>query len=248
MNEKNRRTALVTGGSRGIGRAISLRLAKDHGLHVLVNYASNAAAANETVRSIEQIGGTAEAIGFNVADRDATAAALEQWLEVNNGEHISVIVNNAGITRDGLFMVMSDQDWDEVMAVSLNGFFNVTRKLVDKMVRKRWGRIVNVVSVSGMMGNAGQVNYSAAKAGIIGATKALAKEIAKRNVTVNAVAPGFIETDMTADLDQKEMSRMIPMHRFGKPEEVAAAVSFLVSNDASYITGNVINVNGGLYC
>ena len=244
----DRKIALVTGGSRGLGRAISVRLAKDHGLHVLVNYTSNSAAADETVKLIEEVGGTAEPIGFNVADREATDAALSNWLEVNEGEHISVIINNAGITQDGLFMVMSEEQWDHVLGVSLGGFFNVTKKLVDKMIRKRWGRVVNVVSVSGMMGNPGQVNYSAAKGGVIAGTKALAKEIAKRNVTVNAVAPGFIETDMTADFDQKEMSRMIPMHRFGKPEEVAAAVSFLVSEDAAYITGNVININGGLYC
>ena len=243
-----RKIALVTGGSRGLGRAIAVRLAKDHGLHVLVNYASNSAAADETVKMIEEIGGTAEAIGFNVANREETDAALTKWMEANEGEHISVIINNAGITKDGLFMIMSDQDWDDVLNVSLGGFFNVTRKLIDKMIRKRSGRVVNVVSVSGMMGNSGQVNYSAAKGGVIAATKSLAKELAKRKITVNAVAPGFIETDMTADFDQKEMSRMIPMARFGKPEEVAAAVSFLVSEDAAYITGNVININGGLYC
>ena len=244
----DRKVALVTGGSRGLGRAISVRLAKDHGLHILVNYSSNSAAADETVKLIEEIGGTGETLGFNVADREGSDKALSAWMEANPSEQISVIVNNAGITKDGLFMAMSEGDWDNVLGVSLGGFFNVTRKLVDKMIRKRYGRIVNVVSVSGMMGNAGQVNYSAAKAGVIGATKALAKEIAKRNVTVNAVAPGFIETDMTADLDQKEMSRMIPMKRFGKPEEVAAAVSFLVSDDAGYITGNVININGGFHC
>jgi 3-oxoacyl-[acyl-carrier protein] reductase len=244
----DKKIALVTGGSRGLGRAICVRLAKDHGCHVLVNYASNAAAANETIKMIVEVGGTAEAIGFNVADRDSVNKALDAWIEANPDNHIEIIINNAGVTKDGLFMVMSEENWDNVLGVSLGGFFNVTKKLVDKMIRKRFGRVVNVVSVSGIMGNPGQVNYSAAKAGVIGATKALAKEIAKRNVTVNAVAPGFIETDMTADFDQKEMSRMIPMHRFGKPEEVAAAVSFLVSEDAAYITGNVININGGLHC
>jgi 3-oxoacyl-[acyl-carrier protein] reductase len=197
---------------------------------------------------IVEVGGTAEAIGFNVADRDSVNKALDAWIEANPDNHIEIIINNAGVTKDGLFMVMSEENWDNVLGVSLGGFFNVTKKLVDKMIRKRFGRVVNVVSVSGIMGNPGQVNYSAAKAGVIGATKALAKEIAKRNVTVNAVAPGFIETDMTAGFDQKEMSRMIPMHRFGKPEEVAATVSFLVSEDAAYITGNVININGGLHC
>jgi 3-oxoacyl-[acyl-carrier protein] reductase len=231
-----------------LGRAISVRLAKDHGYHVLVNYSSSPKAADEVVEEIINNGGTAETIGFNVADRASVTEVLKAWTDANPESNIEVIVNNAGITKDGLFMVMPDADWDDVLGVSLGGFYNVTHALVDRMIRKRFGRIVNVVSVSGMMGNAGQVNYSAAKAGIIGATKALAKEIARRNVTVNAVAPGFIETDMTKDFDQKEMARMIPMHRFGKPEEVAAAVSFLVSKDAAYITGNVININGGLYC
>ncbi len=242
------RIALVTGGSRGIGRAICLRLAKDYGLHVLVNYTSGQDAANEVVQIIQQNGGTAEAIGFDVSNKEAVNAALDAWTESNPSTIIEVIVNNAGITKDGLFMAMSDDDWNAVLNVSLQGFYNITRKLVQPMVRKRYGRIVSVVSVSGVMGNAGQVNYSAAKAAVIGATKALAKEIAKRNVTVNAVAPGFIATDMTKDFDQAEMARMIPMGRFGKAEEVAAAVSFLVSDDAAYITGNVININGGLYC
>ena len=244
----DKKIALVTGGSRGLGRAISVRLAKDHGCHVLVNYSSNAEAANETIKLIEEVGGTGEAIGFNVADRESVATAMDGWMESNPEKHVQILINNAGITKDGLFMAMSDEKWDDVLGVSLGGFFNVTKKLVGKMVRTRYGRVVNVVSVSGMMGNPGQVNYSAAKAGVIGGTKALAKEIAKRNVTVNAVAPGFVETDMTADFDQKEMSRMIPMKRFGKPEEVAATVSFLVSDDAGYITGNVININGGLHC
>ena len=242
------RIALVTGGSRGIGRAICLRLAKDHGLHVLVNYTSGHDAANEVVQLIQQNGGSAEAIGFDVSNKEAVNVALDAWTERNPNTIIEVIVNNAGITKDGLFMAMSDDDWNAVLNVSLQGFYNITRKLVQPMVRKRYGRIVSVVSVSGVMGNAGQVNYSAAKAAVIGATKALAKEIAKRNVTVNAVAPGFITTDMTKDFDQAEMARMIPMGRFGKAEEVAAAVSFLVSDDAAYITGNVININGGLHC
>ncbi len=242
------RIALVTGGSRGIGRAICLRLAKDHGLHVLVNYTSDRDAANEVVLLIQQNGGSAEIICFDVSNKEAVNVALDAWAGRNPDTIIEVIVNNAGITKDGLFMAMSDDDWNAVLNVSLQGFYNITRKLVQPMVRKRYGRIVSVVSVSGVMGNAGQVNYSAAKAAVIGATKALAKEIAKRNVTVNAVAPGFISTDMTKDFNQAEMSRVIPMGRFGKADEVAAAVSFLVSDDAAYITGNVININGGLHC
>lgn len=245
---EGKRIALVTGGSRGIGRAICIRLAKDHGLHVLVNYAASKGAADEVVSIIKENGGSAETIGFDVSDKAALDAALDAWQTAHPDSIIDVIVNNAGITRDGLFMAMSDEDWNTVLNVSLQGFYNITRKLVQPMVRKRKGRIVSVVSVSGVMGNAGQVNYSAAKSAVIGATKALAKEIAKRNVTVNAVAPGFIATDMTKDFDQKEMARMIPMGRFGEAEEVAAAVSFLVSDDAAYITGNVININGGLHC
>ena len=243
-----RKCALVTGGSRGIGRAICLALAKDHGLHVLVNYASNHSAADDAVAAIVANGGSAEAIDFDVADRQAVNSAITQWEATNPADRIDVLVNNAGITRDGLFMVMSPEDWDAVVNTSLGGWYNVTHRLISKMVRNRYGRVISVVSVSGMMGNAGQANYSAAKAAVVGATKALGKELAKRKITVNAVAPGFIRTDMTKDLNEAEMAGMIPMNRFGEAHEVAAAVSFLVSPGASYITGEVININGGLYC
>lgn len=243
-----RKCALVTGGSRGIGRAICISLAKDHGLHVLVNYASNRTAADDTVSAIMANGGSAEAIGFDVADREAVNNAITQWETANPDDRIEVLVNNAGITRDGLFMVMSPDDWESVMRTSLGGWYNVTHRLISRMVRNRYGRVISVVSVSGMMGNAGQANYSAAKAAVVGATKALGKELAKRKITVNAVAPGFIRTDMTKDFNEAEMAGMIPMNRFGEAEEVAAAVSFLASGGASYITGEVININGGLYC
>lgn len=241
------KTALVTGGSRGIGRGICVKLAAELGYHVLVNYTAGADAADETSKLIGEAGGTSETIQFDVSNREQVESALTAWEEANPENVIEVIVNNAGVTKDGLFMVMEPDNWHKVLDVSLNGFYNVTHSLISKMVRNRYGRIINVVSVSGVMGNAGQVNYSAAKAGMIGATKALAKEIARRNVTVNAVAPGFIRTDMTKDFNEKEMAGMIPMKRFGDVDEVADAVIFLASPKASYITGNVINVNGGVF-
>lgn len=239
--------ALVTGGSRGIGRAICVKLAQESDYHILVNYQGNQAAAEDTLAQIKEIGKTGEIIKFNVADRNETIAALTQWEENNPSSVVEVIVNNAGIAKDGLFMWMQPEDWQSVIDTSLNGFFNVSNYFIQKMLRNRYGRIVNVVSVSGVKGTAGQTNYSAAKAGVIGATKALAQEVAKRNVTVNAVAPGFIETDMTAELDQRELIKMIPANRFGKPEEVADLVVFLTSKKAAYITGEVININGGIY-
>ena len=242
-----RKCALVTGGSRGIGREICKKISAELGYHVLINYTAGEDAANETASIILENGGSCEIIKFNVGDNAEVNAALEAWEEANSDSLIECIVNNAGVTKDGLFMAMDQENWDKALNVSLNGFYNVTRKCIGKMVRNRYGRVINVVSVSGVMGNAGQVNYSAAKAGMIGATKALAKEIAKRNVTVNAVAPGFIRTDMTKDFNEKEMAGMIPMRRFGEVEEVADAVVFLASPKASYITGNVININGGVF-
>ena len=238
--------ALVTGGSRGIGRAVCYKLAA-MGYYVLVNYRSNNAEALKTLEVIRQQLGEGEILQFDVADKIAIQSVLGQWIETNKDKTIEVLVNNAGIKDDGLMMWMKDEQWDNVLQTSLDGFFYVTRTVLNAMLLKRYGRIINIVSLSGLKGMAGQVNYSAAKAGVIGATKALAQEVAKRNITVNAVAPGFISTDMTADLPEADLKKMVPANRFGTPEEVAHAVGFLASAEASYITGNVINVNGGLY-
>lgn len=241
------KTAIVTGGSRGIGRAICLRLAQDKKYHILINYQSNEEKALETLREVEQLGATGEILRFDVSKNEEVTEVLTQWVENNPTAVVEVVVNNAGVTRDGLFMWMSYEDWNTVIQTSLNGFYNVTQFFMQKMLRNRYGRIVNMVSVSGMKGTPGQTNYSAAKAAIVGATKALAQEVAKRNITVNAVAPGFIETDMTANLDATELVKLIPANRFGKAEEVAELVGFLASDKASYITGEVININGGIY-
>lgn len=239
--------ALVTGASRGLGRAIAVQLAKDHGLHILVNYSSNQAAAEETLAEIQAAGGSGELLPFNVQTKVEVDEALNGWKEKNEDKFISVLVNNAGITRDGLFMWMPEKDWDDVLNISTKGLFNVTQNAIQQMLRKRSGRIINIASVSGMKGVAGQTNYSAAKGAIISATKALAQEVAKRKITVNAVAPGFIVSDMTKDLNEQELKQMIPMNRFGKADEVAHLVSFLASDKAAYITGEVININGGIY-
>jgi 3-oxoacyl-[acyl-carrier protein] reductase len=239
--------ALITGGSRGIGSAICKKLAVDTDYHILINYQSNREAAEQTYAEVIALGATAETIQFNVAVFEDVKSALTKWQETNPDSLVEVIVNNAGITRDGLFMWMSPEDWNNVVNTSLNGFFNVTNFFIQKMLRNKYGRIVNMVSVSGVKGTAGQTNYSAAKGAVVAATKALAQEVAKRNITVNAVAPGFIRTDMTSQLDEKELVKMIPVNRFGEAEEVADLVSFLVSKKSSYITGEVININGGIY-
>lgn len=239
--------ALVTGGSRGIGRAICIALARELRYPIIVNYQSNSEAAAETRRLIAENGGEAEALQFDVSNRAETHAQLATWKAEHPDDRIEVIVNNAGITRDGLFMWMENDDWDTVLNTSLNGFYNVTKPLIEDLLRQRYGRIINVASVSGVKGTPGQTNYSAAKAGLIGATKALAQEVAKRKVTVNVVAPGFIETDMTSTLNTEELKKLIPLNRFGKAEEVAELVCFLASKKASYITGEVININGGIY-
>lgn len=239
--------ALVTGGSRGLGRAVCLKLSQ-MGIPVLINYQSNEAAAQEVKDMILAQGGEASLVRFDVGNQDEVNAALDQWEAEHQEDYIAYLVNNAGIRRDNVMFMMPDQDWHSVLNTTLNGFFYVTRRLLPKMMmRRHGGRIVNMASLSGLKGMAGQVNYSAAKAGLIGATKALAQEAAARNVTVNAVAPGFIETDMTKDLPQDELKNLVPMKRFGKPEEVAALVGFLCSDEAAYITGEVVSINGGLY-
>ena len=239
--------ALVTGGSRGIGSAICKKLAVDTDYHILINYQFNSEAAEQTKSEVMALGASADIIQFNVADFEEVKSALTKWQEANPEAIVEVIVNNAGITRDGLFMWMTPEDWSNVVNTSLNGFFNVTNFFIQKMLRNKYGRIVNMVSVSGVKGTAGQTNYSAAKGAVVAATKALAQEVAKRNITVNAVAPGFIKTDMTNQLDEKELIKMVPVNRFGEAEEVADLVSFLVSRKASYITGEIININGGIY-
>ena len=239
--------ALVTGGSRGLGRAVCKELAKD-GIPVIINYQSNEDAAKAVKEDIEGCDGQAELLQFNVGDKAQVDAAIDRWQEAHPDDYIAYLVNNAGIRRDNMMFMMPEEDWHAVINISLNGFYYVTSKLLPKMMqRKHGGRIVNMASLSGLKGLPGQTNYSAAKAALIGATKALAQETAARQVTVNAVAPGFIDTDMTKDLDVDELKKLVPMNRFGKPEEVAALVRFLLSDAASYITGEVISINGGLY-
>ena len=239
--------ALVTGASRGLGKAIALQLAMDHGLFIIVNYSSNVTAAQDTLDEIIKLGGKGELLQFNVQYKEEVNATLNAWQEKNKEMHITVLVNNAGITKDGMFMWMPEKDWDDVMNISAKGMYNVTQQVIQQMLRKRFGRIINIASLSGLKGVPGQTNYSAAKGAMISATKALAQEVAKRNITVNAVAPGFITSDMTSDLNEKELSKLVPVQRFGTPSEVAYLVSFLASDKAAYITGEVININGGIY-
>lgn len=238
---------IVTGGSRGIGRAICKKLAEETDYHILINYHSNETSALETLAEVRAAGSNGEIIKFDVGQADEVKKALSQWEESHPDALVEVVVNNAGLTRDGLFMWMPLQDWNDVIQTSVGGFYHVTNHFIQKLLHNRYGRIINIVSVSGVKGTAGQTNYSAAKAAVIGATKALAQEIAKRNITVNAVAPGFINTDMTSNLDQKELKKLIPANRFGEAEEVADLVAFLASKKSSYITGEVININGGIY-
>ena len=249
MREKTEKLkyALVTGGSRGIGSAICIQLAKDSNYKLLINYRGNKEAAENTLEKVIEAGGEGELLPFDVANAEQVNTVLDTWHENNKNAVIEVIVNNAGITKDNLFMWMKREDWTNVIDTSLGGFFNVTNNLIQKLLVNRYGRIINMVSVSGLKGTAGQTNYSAAKGAVIAATKALAQEVAKRKITVNAVAPGFIVSDMTSDLDEKELKKMIPTNRFGKAEEVAHLVSFLASDKSSYITGEVININGGIY-
>ena len=235
--------ALVTGGSRGIGRAICRKLAS-MGYHVLINYVSREDAALQT---LELIGGQGELIRFDVADPEAVASAVSGWQQAHPEEYIEVLVNNAGIRKDSLLIWMEPEDWRKVLDTTLGGFYNVTKAVLQPMLLHKYGRIINVSSLSGLKGIPGQTNYSAAKGGLIAATKALAQEVARKKVTVNAVAPGFIRTDMVEGLDEAALKKDIPAARFGEPEEVAALVGFLASADASYINGEVISINGGLY-
>ena len=238
--------ALVTGGSRGIGRAVCVRLAR-MGYHVLVNCVDRIDEAEHTLELVRQEGQDGEVLKFDVGNRVQVSAVLEAWMEKHPEEYIEVLVNNAGVRRDNLMVFMPGEAWDSVLGTGLGGFYNVTQPLLPPMLVHKFGRIVNMASVSGLRGMPGQANYSAAKGGIIAATKALAQEVARKNVTVNAVAPGFIRTDMVEGLDEAALKKTIPVGRFGMPEEVAGLVGFLVSRDAGYITGEVIAVNGGLY-
>jgi 3-oxoacyl-[acyl-carrier protein] reductase len=235
--------ALVTGGSRGIGRAISVRLAQA-GYHVIINYTSN---ATEAKRTLDMIEGQGELLAFDVSDSKQTSKAIDGWQQAHPDDYIEVVVNNAGIRRDNMLALMPEEDWHRVLDITLSGFYNVTHQLIPAMQYHKFGRVINMASVSGLVGLPGQTNYSAAKGGIIAATKALAHEVARRGITVNAVAPGFIKTDMTVGLDEEALKKTIPANRFGTPEEVAELVAFLVSPQAGYITGNVVSINGGLY-
>lgn len=238
--------ALVTGGSRGIGKACCIKLA-EMGYNILVNYRGNKEAAVETASLVREYGVSAEILQFDVANKEEVKHAIITWQEQHNDCMVEVLVNNAGVRQDTLMMSMTDEQWENVLDTSLQGMYHVTKQVLNQMLMNRYGRIINMVSLSGLKGQPGQVNYSAAKAGMIGATKALAQEIAKRNVTVNAIAPGFIKTDMTEELNEADLKKMIPMQRFGEVQEVADLVGFLASKNAGYITGQVVSINGGLY-
>lgn len=238
--------ALVTGASRGIGKAICLRLA-DMGYNIIINYTSNDEEAKKTQELVKAKGVDAVLMKFDVSKTAEADAHVEKWINDNKDKSISVLVNNAGIRRDNLMVFINPEDWNRVLDITVDGFYNVTRHVVKSMLSKRKGRIVNIVSLSGLKGMPGQTNYSASKGAIIAATKALAQEVGKRGITVNAVAPGFIKTDMTQDINEADYKAMVPMNRFGEPEEVAGVVAFLVGKDSSYVTGQVISVNGGLY-
>ncbi len=238
--------ALVTGGSRGIGRAVCVTLA-EMGYNVLINYQSNESEALKTLELVKEKGMDGLTMKFDVSKQDEVNAVLGAWMENNKDKEIEVLVNNAGIRKDNLLMWMSDAEWHSVMDIAVDGFFYVTRLIIKNMLVKKYGRVVNIVSLSGLKGLPGQTNYSASKAAVIGATKALSQEVGRRGITVNAVAPGFIKTDMTHDLNEKDFKSLIPMNRFGEVQEVADVVGWLASSKSTYVTGQVISVNGGLY-
>lgn len=240
----DQKKAIVTGGSRGIGRAISIELAA-HGYHVIVNYKSNEDAAQETIKLVEEAGGSGEIIGFDVGNFEETQKSVKDI--ISKHKYIDVLINNAGITADGLFLMTSEEDWDKVVNTTLKGFYNITKPVLKKMIPKHKGSIISISSVSALMGNRGQSNYSAAKAGLIGASRSIASEVARLGIRVNVVAPGLINTEMIKDVPMDMIKQLIPMDRVGEPEEVAKVVRFLCSDDASYITGQVISVNGGMF-
>lgn len=240
------KNALITGGSGGIGKAICVSLAAS-GFHVLIHYNSNESGALETLQPILDAGNSGEIVHFNLSDKEAIKSFYTAWQNSHPDEYIEVLVNNAGTSADNLMVFMEDEDWEKVININLNSFFYLTKLVIKDMLVNKYGRVVNVVSLSGIKGLPGQTNYSAAKAGVIGATKALAQEVGKKRITVNAVAPGFIKTAMTEELNENELKKLIPMNRFGTPEEVAHVVNFLASENASYVTGEVISINGGLY-
>lgn len=243
-DNNNRKVAIVTGGSRGIGRAISIELARD-GYYVVINYKSNEEAAAETLKSIKSLGSSGEISKFDVIDHIATKQFYEDFFSRFND--IDVLINNAGIVKDGLFVMLAKESWDSVIDTTLKGFYNMTRPALKKMIKKRNGSIISISSVSGLVGNRGQANYSAAKAGLIGASRSISTEVARLGVRMNLVAPGLIQTEMIKDAPLDHIKQMIPMNRIGRPEEVARVVRFLCSDDASYITGQVISVNGGMF-
>lgn len=238
--------ALVTGSSRGIGRAVCIKLAR-MGYQVIINYVSHPEEAQKTLELVREAGQDGELLPFDVSRHEEVCAAIDEWESRHPDEYVEVLVNNAGIRSDSVLAFMPDKDWHRVVDTTLAGFYNVTQALLPPMLTHKYGRIVNMASVSGLKGQPGQTNYSAAKGGLIAATKALALEVARKQVTVNAVAPGFIETDMTADLDGTALKNIIPLQRFGRPEEVAELVGFLASPQAGYITGEVVSINGGLH-
>lgn len=238
------KTAVITGASRGIGRAIAIELARQ-GYYIIINYHSDKDGAGQTLEQVQTAGSKGEIMQFDVADREQSKAAIDKI--VSRCETIDVLVNNAGIVDDGLFIMMKEESWDKVIRTSLDGFYNMTKPILKRMVRQKRGAVVSIASLSGLTGNRGQANYSAAKAGLIGASRSIASEMARLGIRINVVAPGLIETDMTKDLPITNVKAMIPMARMGKPEEVARVVKFLCSDDASYVTGQVISVNGGMF-